>query len=314
MKLGVSGAWKEAKEIAYGLNSTWKQVKELRYGIAGVWEKVWVFAAELLSIITEFLGVTEGVNIGGNGVALVKDADITDLYDCNDISNNEYTSISGDVTFQKNAKLVGMKYKTNISGEYQLIVKNMQGNNVCQPILVNGAGAGEWILFVLPEPMDVVASAKYNFEIVRPKSKSYMKKGSYTGTYWSCDKLRFGTTEFVHMVAMGFVFAGTYNANGTYTNPELDLSPAVQVQASEISWDKTTPDDTNITVQTSLSTDGGIAYGNWQTATNGGVIPGLTQGQNLEGVRLKWRALLSTNDGYATPILHEVAIKINEAI
>src|SRR5690606_16419561 len=74
---------------------------------------------------------------------------------------------------------------------------------------------------------------------------------------------------------------------------------------SSISWTATTPAGTAVTVETSL--DGGQT---WQPATNGGAIPGITSGMDLDGVSLLWRETLTTQDGTAAPTLHSLTVHV----
>jgi hypothetical protein len=71
---------------------------------------------------------------------------------------------------------------------------------------------------------------------------------------------------------------------------------------------------TTATLQTALSTDGGTNWGNWQTATSGAAIPGLTAGDDVSNTKMKWKATLSTNDASVTPKLHDVTVKLNEGM
>ena len=71
---------------------------------------------------------------------------------------------------------------------------------------------------------------------------------------------------------------------------------------------------TTLTIQTALSTDGGATYGEWQTATSGAAIPGLTAGDDVSNTKMKWKATLSTNDVSVTPKLHDVTVKLNEGM
>ena len=76
---------------------------------------------------------------------------------------------------------------------------------------------------------------------------------------------------------------------GTRQSYTLDLSPVGELSDSLIEWSSTEPDDTNITIETSI--DNGET---WQEATNGGSIPNLPD--NLEDVELLVRQTLETND------------------
>ena len=107
----------------------------------------------------------------------------------------------------------------------------------------------------------------------------------------------------------------SYVQSGTIESPAIDLSPpAGAAETSEIEFTTTKPTGTTVTVQTALSTDGGTNWGNWQTATSGAAIPGLTAGDDVSNTKMKWKATLSTNDASVTPKLHDVTVKLNEGM
>src|SRR5690606_14605514 len=90
-----------------------------------------------------------------------------------------------------------------------------------------------------------------------------------------------------------------YDGDGGYRiAPALDLTPVGTAAASSISWTATTPAGTAVQVETSL--DGGQT---WDVATNGGSIPGITSGMDLDGVSLLVRQTLTTQDTTVTPVL-----------
>lgn len=99
-----------------------------------------------------------------------------------------------------------------------------------------------------------------------------------------------------------------YAFSGTRTSPPLDLSPVSSATGSSISWNATTPAGTGIVVETSL--DGG---GTWRRATKGGTIPGIDPGDNLAGKGLLVRQTLSTAAGTATPLLHDLTVRVEGA-
>jgi len=97
-----------------------------------------------------------------------------------------------------------------------------------------------------------------------------------------------------------------YRPSGTRISSPLNLDPVGIVESTSISWEATVPASTSLTVETSL--DGGVT---WQTATNGGSIPGISPGDNLEGKTLLVRQTLSTSDTTVTPQLHSLTVTLN---
>ena len=91
---------------------------------------------------------------------------------------------------------------------------------------------------------------------------------------------------------------------------EIDISTEAEVETTKIEWTATTPAGTSITIETALSLDGGESYGEWQTATNGNAIPGITAETDLSNARLKYRATLETEDTSVTPKLTSISLKL----
>lgn len=101
-----------------------------------------------------------------------------------------------------------------------------------------------------------------------------------------------------------------YAESGTRISPILDLSPVGTAASSSISWNATVPADTSLTIETNLSLDGGETWQGWQAVTNGGAIPGITEGTDLSNARLQVRQTLSTTDTTVTPQLHSLTVEI----
>lgn len=92
---------------------------------------------------------------------------------------------------------------------------------------------------------------------------------------------------------------------GYRISPSLDLSSGASATSSQISWTATAPTNTTIVIETSL--DGGAT---WQSATNGGAIPGITAGMSLSGKSLLVRQTLTTSDPSVTPTLSDLTVTI----
>jgi len=94
----------------------------------------------------------------------------------------------------------------------------------------------------------------------------------------------------------------SWNLDGTGTrqSPQLDSSPAGTIESGTISWVETLNSQT-ITIQT--STDGGST---WDTCTNGGSIPNLTDSTSTLDVR----QMLETTDTTVTPRLESLEVEI----
>lgn len=100
----------------------------------------------------------------------------------------------------------------------------------------------------------------------------------------------------------------TYASPGTFTSDVLNLSSAGTAYDSTVSWTASVPGSTALTVSTNLYLNG--SWQGWQTAANGGPIPGLTSGTNLTGAQLQYRVNLSTSNTAVTPRLSDLTITI----
>ena len=101
-----------------------------------------------------------------------------------------------------------------------------------------------------------------------------------------------------------------YLGPGTRISGPIDLSSVNTAKTSKISWTATTPANTNIKIETALSTNGGTTWGDWKQATNNQSIPDITANMNLSNARLKTRATLSTTDSEVTPVLKSLSISL----
>jgi hypothetical protein len=97
--------------------------------------------------------------------------------------------------------------------------------------------------------------------------------------------------------------------NNNRLSPQLDLSSVGVFTSSSISWDETL-NGQSITIETRVSLDGGSTWTSWQTATNGGSIPDLSEGDDVSNGLLECRQSLSTSDLATTPELHKLTVEV----
>lgn len=103
-----------------------------------------------------------------------------------------------------------------------------------------------------------------------------------------------------------------YTSSGAYTHPEQIVSGAGVAGAAAITFNKTTPANTTLTVDYRISTDGGGTWGAWVTdAASGATI--IAKATNLTNYRVQWRANLSTTDTIVTPALLDVTVAVTSA-
>ena len=99
------------------------------------------------------------------------------------------------------------------------------------------------------------------------------------------------------------IFAPIYStSSGTLTSQKFDSGQISKWQTLE--WDKTTPTDTDITLEVATSNDGST-WSTWQLRSSNSPID---LSSLPETPYIKWNATLTTNDASKTPTLHEVRI------
>ena len=99
------------------------------------------------------------------------------------------------------------------------------------------------------------------------------------------------------------------NSSGTRITNPIDLSGVTNVSSSVINWINTIPSGSTLTIETSL--DGGTS---WQSATNGGSIVGINNGDNLNGKTLLIRQSFLLGTSSTSPSLESLDITINQTI
>lgn len=102
-------------------------------------------------------------------------------------------------------------------------------------------------------------------------------------------------------------------ATGNRESPIFDLAPAGILDNSMAYWEATL-NSQDITIETAISRDGGSSWEPWQEVTNnGGMIPGLSIGEDLfyYDVQLKCRQTLETSNGTVTPTLDKLLVQVN---
>ncbi len=91
------------------------------------------------------------------------------------------------------------------------------------------------------------------------------------------------------------------HTEGNRVSPSWNISDVGTVGDSLINWTSEEPSGTSITIETSISTDGGSTWSSWMTATDGGSIPSLSSGQDASNMLLRCRQTLQTDDPTVSP-------------
>ncbi|GAA0135621.1 hypothetical protein YSY43_24610 [Paenibacillus sp. YSY-4.3] len=95
-------------------------------------------------------------------------------------------------------------------------------------------------------------------------------------------------------IAEGEIYSGlTHTA---YREQLYDISSVGSLRTNNVFWMEDSPFGTNITVETSISLDGGVTWSTWKPLINGSSIKNVPLGTDISNGRLKIRTTLSTNN------------------
>lgn len=98
-----------------------------------------------------------------------------------------------------------------------------------------------------------------------------------------------------------------YYTSGYRESPEYPLSG--RAKSTKITWNSTEPSGTSVSVYYKLYN--GIGWSDWQSATNGAPISGISDGDLIDGYKIKFKISLSTTDKFKTPILHNLTFMVD---
>ncbi|MBA3900091.1 MAG: T9SS type A sorting domain-containing protein, partial [Bacteroidetes bacterium] len=103
-----------------------------------------------------------------------------------------------------------------------------------------------------------------------------------------------------------------------YVSPGSRISPAYDFSKvdpkclfkSEVSWNATVPSGSSMDVECRYSTDGTTTWSAWQSVLNGGSIPGLTPGMNMNNIFIQTNVTFSNTVSSITPELHALTLEV----
>ncbi|HWI54586.1 MAG TPA: Ig-like domain-containing protein [Desulfobacteria bacterium] len=104
--------------------------------------------------------------------------------------------------------------------------------------------------------------------------------------------------------------AKSLNTQGNRVSPTFGISNLANAAGSEVSWHENIPQGTTLTIDTSLSLDGGVTWQAWQQAANGGAIPGVTENTDLSNAMIKYRANFTTTTAGTSAQLQDITFSI----
>jgi len=115
---------------------------------------------------------------------------------------------------------------------------------------------------------------------------------------------------FVCEVEMMEYINPLYATSGTYTHGEIDISSGVIANDTIITYNKTTPANTSLTVEARVYN--GTTWSNWAAKNSGDSL--VANGTNLTGYKVQWRANLSTSNPTVSPSLDDVTVSNSDNI
>lgn len=100
-----------------------------------------------------------------------------------------------------------------------------------------------------------------------------------------------------------------FEGKGVYELPEINLSPCGRVQSSQVDWVATTPAGTSVVCKVAVFD--GTWWSAWTPVVNGGAIPGLANGKDVTGYKLKVKLETVTTDYTTAANITELEVTIN---
>lgn len=116
-----------------------------------------------------------------------------------------------------------------------------------------------------------------------------------------------GSTGTSGIIMWVQVIDGEYNSTGNFELSTAIIRGVSRAKSSCISWDVDTPDGTSIAMYAKLTS------GEYSKCDNGGTISCIATGSDLSQETLYLRAVLSTDDTSATPVLKNIRIQLFDA-
>lgn len=95
---------------------------------------------------------------------------------------------------------------------------------------------------------------------------------------------------------------------GYYISQEIPLSIEGDGAESKVNFVSTVPDDTSLILQSSCSFDNGETWSEFENCYQGGSIPQIDSGTQLNRLKIKFRAILQTYDPLLTPSLSSISL------
>jgi len=134
------------------------------------------------------------------------------------------------------------------------------------------------------------------------KSEIYFKKGI------AASQFRLLANAYPTSASVWSVQEVEFFGFGKYKSPEIDISTTALVEYLMMFYNMSTQ-ESGLEVQTSLSTDGGTTWGEWQHLNSNGTINGIDRNSDLQNAKMKYAAQIAW-DGMFDGIINVNDIKV----
>lgn len=230
------------------------------------------------------------------------------------------TSIGYKFTVRsQGARVDKLRMYSYSSKTYTVRLWDMNGNQLTSANI--SCTANQWSETTLGSYVNLAANTAYviSFDLAEgnPDTYYYTVSSITTSGLFTYNEARTGPYQgFPNSPATYMSFPGildihavqAYSFSGTYTHGVLDISSSKVNASATITYNKSTPSNTAVAVETRYSLNGGSSYTAWTTRNSGDAI--IPAGTDISNARVQWRSILTTSDGLNTPSLNDATISV----
>ena len=250
--------------------------------------------------------------LGGNGITNLA-ATSTTGYVVNSERGWKFTVGAANITVSK------LRVYAGVTGDVTIRLWRVSDQAKLREVTVSAIDA-QWVEGDIADIL-LSAGASYIVSIGTAPYTSVRYNAKANNTYHetiTCNEARYydgavdtfpsGVVSNIIFGVADIVLAGSCVSPGTYTHTEQDVSGAGIAGNATITFNKTTPANTTLTVETRESTDAGVTWGAWTARASGDTI--ITKGTDVSLYRVQWRANLATTDDTVTPSLDDATVAV----
>lgn len=239
-------------------------------------------------------------------------AETEEKFDSSSTSGSSYTTSGNQVLIKQNGTLIKVTYKTRISGNHTLALKNANGSTTLRTASASSSGSGNWITFSFTA-LTVATNETYRIEVTHSSTTVWLRTGDYGGTLWSTTAGIFNTDVWAgYGIPMGLVFqtsALQYHETGTYTLAPIDVANLPTLVDVKVFWSETKPGSTSIIAEYGETASNTVPPTAWIEVSNEASVSVDT----TEGNYFWLRFTLATEDEGATPSISAITLEEAEA-